>query len=178
MLVNNISGFTAKSNRKFAVYVIVEYLSGSGPTMSDRLRRIDISIGVKYGSNVEKVMEVLLKCAKDHTQILVNPAPYVLFNDFAESYLGFELRSWTSNYSAWIDIRSEMHVAIDKAFKEEGIEIPFPQRDLHIVSDFTKDKEQMEEQKEKRGKGSTVKKDEKKIDKKVDTNEKNEHEEK
>jgi small-conductance mechanosensitive channel len=106
-------------------------------TMSDRLRRIDLKIGTKYGSDVEKVMEVLLGCAKEHQHILVSPAPYVLFTEFADSYLEFELRCWTSNYGAWLDTRSEINVAIDKAFKREGIEIPYPQRDLHIVSDFT-----------------------------------------
>jgi small-conductance mechanosensitive channel len=110
-------------------------------TMSDQLRRIDIKVGTKYGSDVERVMELLLQCAKNHQQILVNPASYVLFNDFAESYLEFELRCWTSNYGAWIDIRSEIRVAIDKTFKKEGIQIPFPQRDLHLVSDLTKEKE-------------------------------------
>jgi small-conductance mechanosensitive channel len=110
-------------------------------TMSDQLRRIDIIVGTKYGSDVERVMEVLLQCAKNHQHILVSPAAYVLFNDFADSYLEFELRCWTSNYGAWIDIRSELRVAIDKAFKKEGIQIPFPQRDLHIVSDLTKEKE-------------------------------------
>jgi small-conductance mechanosensitive channel len=145
-------------------------------TMSDQLRRLELKVGAKYGSDVEKVMEVLLGCAKEHQHILVSPAPYVLFTDFGDSHLEFELRCWTSNYGAWIDIRSEINVAIDKAFKKEGIEIPYPQRDLHIVSDFTKDKEQMEEQKEKRGKGSSVKKDEKKMDNKVVKKDKNEDE--
>jgi len=115
-------------------------------TMTDQLRRIEIKVGVKYGSDVEHVMEVLLQCAKHHKQILVNPVAYVLFNDFAESYLEFELRCWTSNYSAWLDIRSEIRVAIDKEFKKEGIEIPFPQRDLHIVSDLTKDNDSQKDQ--------------------------------
>jgi len=128
-------------------------------TMSDNLRRIDIIVGTKYGSDVERVMEVLLQCAKFHKQILVNPAAYVLFNDFADSYLEFELRCWTSNYGAWIDIRSEIRVAIDKAFKDEGIEIPFPQRDLHLITDLTKDKESQKAQSEKK----TSKKGKKKL---------------
>jgi small-conductance mechanosensitive channel len=110
-------------------------------TMTDRLRRIDIIVGTKYGSDVERVMEVLLQCAKSHQHILVSPAAYVLFNDFADSYLEFELRCWTSNYGAWLDTRSEIRVAIDKAFRDEGIDIPFPQRDLHLITDLTKDKE-------------------------------------
>ena len=81
-------------------------------------------------------MKTLLKCATDHQQILTKPAPYVLFNDFAESYLEFELRCWTSNYTDWIFIKSEIMVAIDEAFAREKIVIPFPQRDLHLKSGF------------------------------------------
>ena len=109
-------------------------------TLSDQLRRIDIKTGVSYGTDVKLVMQTLLKCATDHQQILTKPAPYVLFNDFAESYLEFELRCWTSNYTDWIFIKSEIMVAIDEAFTKEGIVIPFPQRDLHLKSGFTSSK--------------------------------------
>ena len=105
-------------------------------TLSDQLRRIDIKTGVAYGTDVKLVMQTLLKCATDHQQILTKPAPYVLFNDFAESYLEFELRCWTSNYTDWIFIKSEIMVAIDEAFAREKIVIPFPQRDLHLKSGF------------------------------------------
>ena len=105
-------------------------------TLSDQLRRIDIKTGVAYGTDVKRVMQTLLKCATDHQQILTKPAPYVLFNDFAESYLEFELRCWTSNYTDWIFIKSEIMVAIDEAFAREKIVIPFPQRDLHLKSGF------------------------------------------
>ena len=105
-------------------------------TLSDQLRRIDIKTGVSYGTDVKLVMQSLLKCATDHEKILTNPAPYVLFNDFAESYLEFELRCWTSNYTDWIFIKSEIMVAIDEAFAKEKIIIPFPQRDLHLKSGF------------------------------------------
>ena len=104
-------------------------------TMTDKLRRIDIKVGVSYGTNVELVMQTLLKCAKDQKDILTSPAPYVLFNDFAESYLEFELRCWTS-HPDWIFIRSDIRIAIDEAFEKEGIVIPFPQRDLHLKSGF------------------------------------------
>jgi small-conductance mechanosensitive channel len=108
-------------------------------TMTDQLRRIDIKVGVSYSTDVALVMKTLLNCAKDNEQILNSPAPYVLFNDFADSYLEFELRCWTSNYPDWIFIRSDIRVAIDEAFDKEGITIPFPQRDLHIISDRTKE---------------------------------------
>jgi len=108
-------------------------------TMTDQLRRIEIKVGVMYGSDVNKVMETLLNCAKENQKILTRPAPYVLFQDFADSELEFELRCWTSDYGAWIDIRSEIRVAIVNSFEKEGIVIPFPQRDLHIITDRTKE---------------------------------------
>ncbi len=104
-------------------------------TMTDKLRRMDIKVGVSYGTKIELVMQTLLKCAKDQKDILTTPAPYVLFNDFAESYLEFELRCWTS-HPDWIFIRSDIRIAIDEAFEKEGVVIPFPQRDLHLKSGF------------------------------------------
>ncbi len=108
-------------------------------TMTDQLRRIEIKVGVMYGSDVNKVMEILLNCAKENQKILTRPASYVLFQDFGESYLEFELRCWTSNYTDWLDIRSDLRVAINNSFEKEGIVIPYPQRDLHIITDRTKD---------------------------------------
>jgi potassium efflux system protein len=105
-------------------------------TLSDQRRRIDIKVGVAYGTDVHLVMETLLGCAKLNDKILASPAPYVLFNDFAESYLEFELRCWTSDFASWVEIRSDIRVAIDEAFAREKIVIPFPQRDLHLKSGF------------------------------------------
>jgi len=105
-------------------------------TLSDQRRRIEIKVGVAYGTDVNLVMGTLLACAKQNENLVTSPAPYVLFNDFAESCLEFELRCWTANFAAWVEIRSEIRVAIDKAFKEKKIEIPFPQRDLNLKSDF------------------------------------------
>lgn len=105
-------------------------------TLSDQRRRIEIKVGVSYGTDVGLVMETLLNCAKHNDRIIEYPAPSVLFEDFADSSLNFELRCWTSDYSSWVEIRSDIRVAIDKAFKEKKIEIPFPQRDLHLKSGF------------------------------------------
>jgi small-conductance mechanosensitive channel len=105
-------------------------------TLSDQRRRIDIKVGVAYGTDVNLVMETLLECAKLNEKILETPPPYVLFNDFGDSSLDFELRCWTANFASWVEIRSDIRVAIDKAFKEKNIEIPFPQRDIHLKSGF------------------------------------------
>ena len=103
-------------------------------TLSDQRRRIDIKVGVAYGSDVDLVKETLLKCAQENEKLLTSPAPYVLFDEFGDSSLDFELRCWTSDLASWVEIRSDMRSAIDKAFREKNIEIPFPQRDLHIKS--------------------------------------------
>ena len=105
-------------------------------TLSDQRRRIEIKVGVAYGTDVSLVMETLLDCAKQNEKILEFPTPSVLFEDFADSSLNFELRCWARDFESWIEIRSEIRVAIDKAFKEKNIEIPFPQRDLHLKSGF------------------------------------------
>jgi small-conductance mechanosensitive channel len=105
-------------------------------TLSDQRRRIQIKVGVAYGTDVSLVMETLLECAKHNEKVIEYPAPSVLFEDFGDSSLNFELRCWTSDFASWIEIRSDLRVAIDNAFKEKNIEIPFPQRDLHLKSGF------------------------------------------
>ena len=112
-------------------------------TLSDQRRRIEIKVGVTFGTNVNLVMETLLECTKLNEKILESPPPYVLFNDFGDSSLDFELRCWTSDFASWVEIRSDIRVAIDRAFKEKKIKIPFPQRDLHIISDKTKEKDEI-----------------------------------
>jgi potassium efflux system protein len=141
-------------------------------TMTDQLRRIEIKIGVMYGSDVNKVMEILLNCAKESQKILSRPAPYVLFNDFAESYLEFELRCWTSNYTEWLETRSDLRVTINNLFEKEGIVIPFPQRDLHIISDRTKDHLSEDDNTRRKKRLGTDK------DKEIKEDDKNEEEEK
>jgi len=101
-------------------------------TLSDNQRRIDLKIGVAYGSNVEKVIELLRGCATSHEKILQNPPPVVFLKDFADSALLFEMRCWTADFGAWVQTSSDLRVAIDKVMNENGIEIPFPQRDVHI----------------------------------------------
>jgi potassium efflux system protein len=103
-------------------------------TLSDRQRRIEINIGVKYGTDPERVIELLLQVARDDDRILDHPATDALFMGFGDSSLDFSLRAWTGRYSEWIQIRSDLSVAVNRALAEAGIEIPFPQRDLHLRS--------------------------------------------
>jgi small-conductance mechanosensitive channel len=97
-----------------------------------RLRR-NINVGVAYGSDIELVRRTLLEIADSHHNVLKYPKPDVLFTDFGDSALVFRLRAWTHvdySLSTETDIRFEIH----RLFKERGIEIAFPQRDIHIRS--------------------------------------------
>jgi small-conductance mechanosensitive channel len=101
-------------------------------TLSDRQRRLDIPMGVAYGSNVAEVMDLLIQVGKEHADILDKPEPNSLFMGFGDSSLNFELSVWTSRFEGYQKVRSEVTVLIEKALKEAGFVIPFPQRDLHL----------------------------------------------
>ena len=103
-------------------------------TLGDHKVRISVQVGVAYGSDVTMVMSTLIACAKAHEQILNKPVPEVIFSDFGESTLDFELRIWTMNSNARFKIASELRLEINRRFQEANIEIAFPQRDIHIRS--------------------------------------------
>ena len=103
-------------------------------TLRDPIGRIEIKIGVAYGSDTAKVKEVLLDVASKNTSIRKLPMPKVLFRDFGDSSLNFELRCFVKNIDEKMFIESDLRFAIDNAFRANKIEIPFPQRDLHIKS--------------------------------------------
>ncbi|GJM60911.1 MULTISPECIES: mechanosensitive ion channel family protein [Persicobacter] len=101
--------------------------------------RLRFPVGVSYKEDPEKVKEVLLKIVEEHHGILKQPTPQVLFTNFGESSLDFSLDVWTESYLHKFDIlQSEVYFEIFKQFKLHQIEIPFPQRDLHIKTDHTK----------------------------------------
>ncbi|MFQ5773461.1 MAG: mechanosensitive ion channel domain-containing protein [Kiloniellaceae bacterium] len=101
-------------------------------THKDRYGRIEVPVGVAYGSDVERVMAILNECLKANKGILAWPEPYVLFRGFGESSLDFEARGYLGNIELRNLVISDLCVAIERALREAGIEIPFPQRDLHI----------------------------------------------
>lgn len=103
-------------------------------THKDRIGRITVAVGVSYGSDPELVRDILLKCADDHPAVVRYPESFVVWKDFGESSLDFEIRAYLRDISQGLRVRTELRFAIFKAFKEAGIEIPFPQRDLHIRS--------------------------------------------
>jgi small-conductance mechanosensitive channel len=103
-------------------------------TLSDRMSRIIIPVGVEYGSDVPLVKETLEKCAMASSKVLRMPEPQILFLRFGESSLDFELRVWISDIDERIQLTSDLHQEIDRRFREAGIVIAFPQRDLHVRS--------------------------------------------
>lgn len=94
--------------------------------------RVSVPVGVSYAADPEQVREILLGCAREHPKILAYPAPAVFFMDFGASSLDFELRCFLSNVDYSLTVASELRFAVWKRLCEEGIEIPFPQQDLHI----------------------------------------------
>ena len=103
-------------------------------TLSDRRKRIKVPIGVAYGSDPEQVRETLLKVGADHPDTIDDPGPMALFTGFGNSSLDFELRVWTAEFDSGVRIQSELGSSIYRALAEAGIEIPFPQQDVHLRS--------------------------------------------
>ncbi len=101
-------------------------------TKNNSVIRRDILVGVAYGSDIEKVREVLLRLAAEHPRVMKNPAPYVHFSDFGASSLDFILRIWIDDIDVTLVTMSELRFAINSAFKEMNIEIAFPQMDIHV----------------------------------------------
>lgn len=96
-----------------------------------RIRR-DVSVGVAYGSDVQMVKRLLSEAAAEHPAVLSNPAPGVLFSNFSPSSLDFTLRVWIRHVDLALSTCSELREAIDAKFKEAGVELAFPQMDIHI----------------------------------------------
>ena len=101
-------------------------------THRGRLGRVVIPVGVSYASDPEQVREILLKCAAQNSDILARPPSSVVFRNFGESSLDFELRVFIRDIDYTLMVASDLRFAIKKALDEAGIEIPFPQRDLHV----------------------------------------------
>lgn len=94
--------------------------------------RLHLPVGVAYGSDTETVKYALLKVAADQPRVLKSPAPQVFFKGFGDSSLNFDLMVWTLRPADQFKLVSDLNFAIDDEFRKEGIEIPFPQRDINI----------------------------------------------
>jgi small-conductance mechanosensitive channel len=113
-------------NHKFLTHSLFNWTQNGVDTIET------INIGVAYGSDVEKVKNVLIEVAKNHPKVLKTKEPNVLFMDFADSSLNFRLVFMINDSFAQLKIKSDLRFEIDKRFREENITIPFPQRDVHF----------------------------------------------
>lgn len=114
-------------NSDFTSHAVTNWSHG------DARVRIRLPVGVAYGTDPEKLRELLLEVAKAHPKVLTQPGPDVFFNGFGDSSLDFELGVWTAEMSSKPRrFRSDLYYAIEKKLRENGVEIPFPQRDLHL----------------------------------------------
>ena len=102
---------------------------------NDRNIRFDIPVGVSYSEDPVEIKKVLLAVADENENVLKRPEPFVFFDEFADSSLNFTLAVWTSKFTDKPRmLKSELYFSIFEKFKEKGIEIPFPQRDVYIKS--------------------------------------------
>lgn len=105
---------------------------------NDRNVRLNFPVGVSYNEDPEKIKKLLLEVANANQGVLQKPPPDILFENFGDSSLEFNLRVWTDEYSDKPKVlKSQLYYSIFKKFKEHGVEIPYPQRDLHLKSGFT-----------------------------------------
>ncbi len=113
-------------NSKFTADNVINWSHNSFKT------RFGVKVGVAYGSNVEKVKQLLIDAANEHPEIDSKPAPHVYFRDFGNSSLDFELLFMTDESFRVERIKSDLRFAINKKFSENGVTIPFPQSDVHL----------------------------------------------
>lgn len=103
-------------------------------TMTNRRTRFSVNVGVAYGTDPKMVKQILLDIANAHKNVLKDPAPAVVFTEFGDSSLNFELRCWVADINNHWSTQDDLMYEVDRKFKENNIEIPFPQRDLYIKS--------------------------------------------
>ena len=108
-------------------------------SISEKVTRFHVSVGVAYGSDTQKVKDILYQCALKHPHVEKRRNIAVILEDFGDYSLQFKVFFWAKKTWEILNIKSDIRFAIDQAFRQNNIKIPYPQRDLHIVSDITKD---------------------------------------
>jgi potassium efflux system protein len=116
-------------NKEFVTGQIVNW------TLTDTILRVAVPIGVAYGTDTGLVKRLLLETARSCAQVLEDPPPVVVFQQFGDSSLNFELRFFVPNVSSMLDVKTQVMERIHSTFREAGVEIPFPQRAVRVISD-------------------------------------------
>jgi small-conductance mechanosensitive channel len=133
----NMRSTTIRTLRNIAIIVPNSEFVSSKVTnwsFSDPKIRLDIEVGVSYGSDLETVLKAIKEVADEHPNVLADPEADVLLTGFGDSSWNMMLRAWLGSTERYYQIRSEINCAIVRKFRQYGIEIPFPQRDLHLRS--------------------------------------------
>jgi potassium efflux system protein len=123
-------------DRKELIVPNKEFITGQliNWTLSDQILRVVISVGVAYGADTELVQEILMRVALESEHVLREPGPSVSFSGFGENALDFEVSVFVARFEHFGRTKHGLAMAIDKAFRKAGVEIAYPQRDLHIRS--------------------------------------------
>jgi small-conductance mechanosensitive channel len=124
--VNNISIIVP--NSEFVSKDVINYSHG------DPTYRLDINVGVAYGSDLDNVLQALKEVADQNGRVMQKPEPEVHLIEFGDSSWNMQLRAWIPDVKHYPRIRNELNQAIVRTFRKYNIEIPFPQRDLHVRS--------------------------------------------
>lgn len=127
--VNNVSIIVP--NSEFVSKDVINYSHG------DPTYRLDVNVGVSYGSDLETVLKAMREVADENKHVLQSPPPDVHLLEFGDSSWNMQLRSWIGDVKDYPQIRNELNQAIVRKFREYGVEIPFPQRDLHVRSSIS-----------------------------------------
>lgn len=131
----NIRSTTIRSLNNIAIVVPnSEFISSTVINWShgDPKTRLEIDVGVSYNSDLDNVMNALLEAAKEHPLILPHPEPKAWLMSFGESAWNMRLLAWVGDPQGRRQVQSDINCAIVKKFRNKGVEIPFPQRDLHV----------------------------------------------
>jgi small-conductance mechanosensitive channel len=94
-------------------------------------RRVDVPVGIGYGSSVDKAVQVAMDLMKAHELVLGDPAPAVVVTELADSSVNLQLRAWTETGNYW-GVKGDLTKSILEALGPAGVEIPFPQLDVHM----------------------------------------------
>jgi potassium efflux system protein len=123
-------------DRKELIVPNKEFITGRmlNWTLSDPVNRVVVNVGIAYGSDTDRARELLLMIAREHPLIVNDPAPLVTFQEFGDSSLNLVLRCFLPDPDHRLQVIHDLHTAIHRIFKQEGVEIAFPQRDLHLRS--------------------------------------------
>lgn len=103
-------------------------------TLTDKTNRIVVNVGVAYGSNLEEALRLLREAAEQHPMLLSDPGPIITFEEFGDNTLNLVLRCYLPNYDNRLKVITDLHLEIERRFREANVEIAFPQRDINIRS--------------------------------------------